>query len=101
MGLGINDFGDVVGDYVDSAGNRHGFLRSKGVYTTLDVPGAVFTVAEAINIFGQITGLYIDANGNQHGFVLCLGIYATIDVPGGTNTGVFSVNASGRDRRLI
>ena len=53
VGLGINDFGDVVGDYVDSAGNRHGFVRSKGIYTTLDVPGAVLTVAEGINILGR------------------------------------------------
>ena len=49
VGIGINDHGDVVGDYVDSAGNRHGFVRSKGDYTTLDVPDAVLTVAEGIN----------------------------------------------------
>ena len=87
MGLGINDQGEIVGDYVDSAGNRHGFVRSKGHYTTLDVPDAVLTVAEGINDCGEIVGLYVDADGNQHGFVLCKGVYTTIDVPGEINTG--------------
>ena len=27
VGIGINDHEDVVGDYVDANGNRHGFVR--------------------------------------------------------------------------
>jgi hypothetical protein len=40
--FGINDIGEVVGDYVDAkAGHRHGFLRSsKGDFTTFDLPSA-------------------------------------------------------------
>ena len=67
-----------------------------GVYTTLDVPGALLTVAEGINDPGQIGGLYVDADGNQHGFVLSNGVYTTIDVPGSVLTGVFSINAQGQ-----
>jgi uncharacterized membrane protein len=56
VALGINDIGEVVGDYV--AANdpipdppkpppRHGFLRSsKGVFTTFNVPGAVLRSAK-------------------------------------------------------
>jgi hypothetical protein len=48
----------------------HGFLLSYGVYTTIDVPGAVDTFAEGINNLGQIAGYYVDASGNDHGFPL-------------------------------
>ena len=90
-----------MGTYVDSAGNnRHGFLRSKegDNYTTLDVPGAIFTVAQGINNAGTIAGLYVDTNG-QHGFVLSGGVYTTIhvDVNGdvAASTAIFSINAQG------
>jgi len=94
VAIGINDPGQVVGDYVDAAqGNRHGFLLSRGIYTTLDVPGALLTVAEGINNAGKIVGFYIDAVGNEHGFILRGGVYATIDVPNAAFTAVFSINA--------
>ena len=35
---GINDVGQIVGDYTDSSGAHHGFLYSGGTYTTLDDP---------------------------------------------------------------
>jgi uncharacterized membrane protein len=97
VALGINDRGQVVGDYVDAAqGNRRGFLLSHGVYTTLDVPGALLTVAEGIDDEGVIVGLFIDAAaGNEHGFILRRGVYATIDVPKAGGTGVYSINAKG------
>jgi hypothetical protein len=37
---GINNSGQVVGDYVDSAGISHGFTFISGVYATIDYPGA-------------------------------------------------------------
>jgi uncharacterized membrane protein len=95
VALGINDLGQIVGDYVDIGGNRHGFLLSQGAYTILDVPGAVLTVAQGINNAGMIVGLYIDTGGNQHGFVLSQGVYTTIDVPKSASTAVFSINAQG------
>ena len=38
---GINNRGDVVGGYLDSAGIEHGFLFSDGNFTTIDFPDAV------------------------------------------------------------
>jgi hypothetical protein len=35
---GINPQGDIVGAYVDSSGRLHGFLLSKGRFTTIDPP---------------------------------------------------------------
>src|SRR5262249_4132643 len=98
VALGINDQGQIVGDYVDTDNNRHGFLLSHGAYTQLDVPGASLTVAQGINNAGVIGGVYVDAAQNQHGFVLSQGAYTTVDVPfpGSADTAVFSINAQGQ-----
>jgi probable HAF family extracellular repeat protein len=65
---GLNKSGQIVGDYVDSAGTDHGFLYSDGRYTTLDPPGATWTEAYGINAQGEIVGTYIGANGIVYGF---------------------------------
>ena len=96
VALGINDRGQIVGDYVDAKhGNRHGFLLRHGVYTAFDVPSAVITVAEGINDIGTIAGAYVDAGGVAHGFVLSEGVYTAIDEPGAASTQIFSVNNRG------
>jgi hypothetical protein len=102
VAFGINDIGDVVGNYVAvSDGNRHGFLRSSNgaVFTTLDAPGAVITTAEGINNARTIVGAYFDANGTLHGFVRNNGFYTTVDVPGpggaAQQTEINSINAKG------
>jgi hypothetical protein len=66
----INPQGDIAGSYIDSSGNTHGFVLSKGKFTTIDVPGAVLTEASGINPRGDIVGDYIDSSGNDHGFLL-------------------------------
>jgi hypothetical protein len=79
----MNDRGQVVGAYNDSAGNGHGFLLSGGSFTTIDFPGAVQgTVAGEINDRGQIVGNFGDASGITHGFLLSAGNFSTIDFPG-------------------
>jgi len=37
---GINDTGQIVGQYADASGKIHGFLYSGGTYTPLDDPNA-------------------------------------------------------------
>jgi hypothetical protein len=80
--FGINQQDDIVGFYNDSGGNYHGFLLSRGKFTTVDVPGADGTLAFGINTQGEIVGYYFDSTGN-HGFVLNKGQFTTFDVPGG------------------
>src|SRR5271170_6030112 len=46
---GLNDCDQISGYYVDDSGTPHGFLKNGTKYTTLDVPGANFTLAFAIN----------------------------------------------------
>src|SRR5947207_14788884 len=53
---GINDAGQIVGDYTD-ASRRQGFVLSGGSYTTLPAIGS-YTVATGINASGQIVGFY-------------------------------------------
>ena len=61
----------------------------------IDVPGALFTVAEGINNSGDIVGLYRGMDFTLHGFVLSKAGYAIVDVPGSSGTQVNSINAKG------
>ena len=101
VAMGINDIGEVVGNFVDVSGDnfhRHGFLRSsKGTFTTFDVPGRTFTSPTGINNSGQIVGFYADDNFFFHGFVLNKGVFTTVDVDflEASETQVLSINAKG------
>jgi probable HAF family extracellular repeat protein len=69
---GVNDNGDIVGDYTDSAGKSHAFLRSKGVFQTTDFPltsGFAQASGRGIADTGAIVGEYADEGGQLHGFV--------------------------------
>jgi probable HAF family extracellular repeat protein len=72
--LGLNNDGDVVGSFVDAAGNTHGFIYniSAGTYQMIDDPSAVGpggTVINGINDNGNIVGFFTDANKNVDGLV--------------------------------
>jgi probable HAF family extracellular repeat protein len=102
LAFGINDIGEVVGDYVNKNDqHRYGFLRSrKGDFTTFDVPNSAFTIGEGINNAGTIVGYYADqVNGLEHGFVLKNGVFTTVDVPdlsgNAQQTQIQSINAKG------
>ncbi len=55
---GIGPGGDIVGYYFDAAGKQHGFLLSRGRFTTIDVADAIATSANGINPEGDIVGSY-------------------------------------------
>ena len=98
----INPEGDIVGDYSSAVGpcgavpgpGCHGFLLSKGTFTTIDVPGAFGTTARGINPKGNIVGFFFDATG-FHGFLFSKGAFTTIDAPDSLFTVVFSINPEG------
>jgi uncharacterized membrane protein len=83
---GINERGDIVGTYCDSAipcgitlTGTHGFLLRAGEFTTIDVTGITgvtvkATSAAGINARGEIVGSYSDGI-HFHGFVLSHWIY--------------------------
>jgi probable HAF family extracellular repeat protein len=95
IGHTINNRGQIVGDYHDAAGVRHGFLLQNGQYTTIDPPNSVFTFAEGINDAGVIVGLYYTPDGPEHGFVYKGGHYSAIDFPGSLFTQAGGINSAG------
>jgi uncharacterized membrane protein len=92
----VNDSGQIVGVYMDSSDVYHGYERSGGKYTTLDVPftGATGTFPEGINNSGEVVGGW-ESGDLSHGFTLIGGTYASFDYPGATQTFAYSANNEG------
>jgi probable HAF family extracellular repeat protein len=115
---GMNNFDFVAGEYIDSAGTSHGFVRDpEGNISTVDVPGASGTLYVGINDLGWISGHFADNKGHFHGFI---GVpnrrswkFFQIDVPGamatyggglndfGTVVGHYTPSSGGTDRGYI
>jgi probable HAF family extracellular repeat protein len=67
--LGMNSSNTVVGQYIDSSNNSHGYSRSSsGNITEIVFPGALQTSCTGINDAGEITGWYEDSAFTFHGF---------------------------------
>src|SRR5262249_42587592 len=81
---GINNLGQIVGDYIDGNMQEHNFLYSNGVYTTFNNPLS-FSFAEfhGINDGGQILGTGGNSSEN-FGFLVAafVPIPPPIGVPG-------------------
>lgn len=93
---GVNARGDIVGMYVDSDGVSHSFVLRKGLFTTIDVPGATETLAaRGINARGDIVGGFHDADFNRHGYLLSDGRFTRVDFPGATVTYMSGINNAG------
>jgi hypothetical protein len=95
---GINDKGDVVGIYLDSAGTQHGFSKIGTKYTTIDVKGDTLTEAWGINNKGQITVYATNSAGDYDSFLLTGKTFKNIDNPsakGGLGTIVHTPNNKG------
>jgi hypothetical protein len=94
---GINDSGEVAGEFRDASDNEHGFFRdSAGNITSFDAPGVNGTFPRAINNGGLITGGYNDASRINHGFIRFPdGSVTTFDPPGSNNTFVEGLNNGG------
>ena len=99
---GINDGGQITGEYVRRDGES-GFVRSPdGQFTTFDVAGARATEASKINDGGQIVGRYsedtrlVDDSSRVRGFVRDpSGTITQIDFPGARSTLPTGINDGG------
>ena len=96
--FGINDDGEVVGDYRDSSGKFHGFFWDAGLFFTIDVPfpEAISTAPRAINNVGQIVGFYDDNMGGLRGFLDNRGSFISFDFPGSRVTVPTDINDDGQ-----
>lgn len=72
--LGINKYDQIVGSYVDGAGQMHGFLLSSPLHhanwRSIDDPNGIgTTIVNGLNDKGNLVGFYVDAAGNTDGFL--------------------------------
>jgi hypothetical protein len=68
--LGVNNFGVVVGSFVDGHGRTHGFVRlSSHLVRVVDAPGATDTVVNGLNNKGSIVGFFTDSKKDTLGFL--------------------------------
>jgi len=99
---GINDVGQITGEYVRRDGES-GFVREPdGRLTTIAVPGAQATEASKINDAGQIVGRYsedarlVDDSARVRGFLRDAdGTITKLDVPGARHTRPAGINDRG------
>jgi uncharacterized membrane protein len=101
IAFAITAAGDIVGDYSTTVGpcttvpdaGCHGFLLSKGTFTTIDVPGAFGTTARGISPEGTIVGFYLNATG-FHGFMFSNDAFITLNIDAPESL-IFSINPAG------
>lgn len=95
---GINNGGEVVGDFPDPKGT-HGFiyLENVGVFTPpLDCPTGTITALRGINNGGQIVGGCFDPQGNEHPFLYMAGALNPILIPGAISASTNGINDCGQ-----
>ena len=92
-----NSTHEIAGQFDDAGGNTHGFVLNKGVFTTIDVPGAVFTIINGINASGRLAGTYSIAGDPKpnHAFFWSKGDFTTLDPLGATRSQGGFLNAQG------
>lgn len=95
MARGINDIGQIVGQYSGPTG-LNGYLYSGGSFTTFDVPGATQTLLTGINDSGEIVGRYSTATGAEEAFLYSDGTFTTINFPGAAYTEPLGINNAGQ-----
>jgi len=100
VGSKINDSGQVVGTYgYDS--DAHAFLYSGGNYTTIDVPGSIYS--EAIDISNDGKALLHTGSYNDGYYLYDNGAYTLLtDTPVGYQAGdVFTIGAAISDAGVV
>jgi len=88
--LGLNDWGQIVGDFTDNAGT-HGFLDTGGKFTAINPPGDTFTLLNGINNLGQILG----SSSSIGSFLYAHGTFTPLSNLGGSAF-AFGVNDLGQ-----
>jgi hypothetical protein len=96
----INNLQEIVGWYVDSSYNPHGFIRQpngKLIYP-IDPAGSIQTELYGVNDQGVVVGTFEDENGLFHGLVMQRdGQITQLDVSDAFDTDVQGIN---NERRI-
>lgn len=88
--MGINDKGDIVGLYLDSASVQHGFVKKGTKYTRIDVSGDTTTEAWGINNSGQIIVFALSPTGTYQSFIYNGKTFKPISDPNAGTTGTIA-----------
>lgn len=97
--LGLNNNGQAVGEYNDSAGNAHSYLFNfhADTFTAITVPGAASVTVTDINLAGTEVGYYSPASGPGRAFLRqANGVMKTWAQPGASATRDYGINDAGR-----
>jgi len=95
----INEIGDIVGEFIDSAGVTRGFTRfvngsfSQPIVNPNDTVG--FTEGRGINNFRKVVGDYAASDGTLHSFFLWGTTFTEYDVPSAIQTNLLGINELG------
>lgn len=94
---GLNDFGELAGQFEINAGTAHAMAYRHGRFELLDtaVLGTYFSAAGGPSDLGVTFGGYADATGVQHGFALHGNRLETVDFTGHLNSNVDGLNDFG------
>jgi len=94
---GINDFGELAGQYSLPGNAAHAMTYRHGRFEPLDpdVLGTYFSAAGGPDDTGSTFGAYADATGLQHGFTIRQGHFETVDFPGHLNSNVDAISPFG------
>jgi uncharacterized membrane protein len=95
---GLNDAGQVVGDYRDAAGTFRGFVWDDGLFVSFDVPFAAAqgSSLSQINNRGQSIGFYWDDDGT-YDFIYDNGAFTLLPhVPAAQFTEATDINDEGQ-----
>ena len=93
--LGLNDRGQVVGHLHRCRRSVSRVPPRQGVYTTIDVPGALQSTAVDINARGQTIGFYLDAGTTRVYRRAANGRLTMLAFPGAVATVPFGINNRG------
>jgi probable HAF family extracellular repeat protein len=91
---GINDSGEIVGDYGATPNAFGGFLDNHGSFSTISL-GPYGTQAFGVNNSGQIVGLSFTSMGGYNAFLDTNGTPTTLNIPGSTLSQATGINDSG------
>jgi len=92
---GINNLGDIVGEFLLSNGSAHGVVISNAQTHRFGAPGSIGdTLGWGINDSQQVVG-YTELPGKEVGFVRFNSNFGFLSAPGRTSTRAFGINSSG------
>jgi hypothetical protein len=103
--FGINNAGDVVGDYTTSGGTIDGFIKlAGGAFHAIAVSGATETVALGVNDNDTVVGAYLDGTGGSttiHGFIWRIGGSLTTMVDDPDSSGISVIDGINNEGDIV